>query len=86
MPHPLATKLQPLSYSLDIFKVPCKVYVYAEEYFGIPEMKSPFEAIYNRLKSDPGWKTYSLPFGHDLLVLAPVEVFSIIREALEELN
>jgi pimeloyl-ACP methyl ester carboxylesterase len=85
-PHPLATKLQPLNYSLDIFNVPTKVYVYAEEYFGVPGMISPFEVIYNRLSHDPGWKTYSLPVGHDLLNTAPDEVFEIVKAALADIG
>lgn len=85
-PHPLATKLQPLHYSEDIFKVSTKVYVYAEEYFGVPGMISPFEVIYNRLKADSGWTTYSLPVGHDLLNTAPEEVFEIVTAALTKIS
>ena len=85
-PHPLATKLQPLHYSEDIFNVDTKVYVYAEEYFGVPGMISPFEVIYNRLKADPGWTTYSLPAGHDLLNTAPEEVFEIVTTALAKIS
>ncbi len=85
-PHPLATKLQPMNYSLDIFDVPTKVYVYAEEYFGVPGMISPFEVIYNRLSQDAGWKTYSLPVGHDLLNTAPDEVFEIVKAALADIG
>jgi pimeloyl-ACP methyl ester carboxylesterase len=86
MPHPLATKLQPLHYSEDIFKVETKVYVYAEEYFGVPGMISPFEVIYKRLSNDSGWTTYSLPFGHDLLVAAPAEILEIVQTALAEIE
>jgi pimeloyl-ACP methyl ester carboxylesterase len=85
-PHPLATKLQPMNYSLDIFDVPTKVYVYAEEYFGVPGMISPFEVIYDRLSQDAGWKTYSLPVGHDLLNTAPDEVFEIVKAALADIG
>jgi pimeloyl-ACP methyl ester carboxylesterase len=85
-PHPLATKLQPLNYSEDIFKVKTKVYVYAEEYFGVPGMISPFEVIYRRLSQDAGWTTHSLPFGHDLLVAAPAEILEIIESTLAEIE
>ncbi len=85
-PHPLATKLQPLNYSLDIFTVATKVYVYAEEYFGVPGMISPFEVIYKRLSQDPGWKTYSLPVSHDLLNSAPDDVFEIVKAALADIG
>ncbi len=85
-PHPLATKLQPMNYSLDIFDVPTKVYVYAEEYFGVPGMIRPSEVIYKRLSQDPGWKTYSLPVSHDLLNSAPDDVFEIVKAALADIG
>lgn len=85
-PHPLATKLQPLHYSESVFEVENKVYVYAEKYFGVPGMVSPFEAIYKRLNDSQGWTTYSLPFGHDLMAEAPSEILRIVEATLERLN
>lgn len=82
MPHPLATMLQPLHYSETIFEVENKTYIFAEKYFGIPGMQSPFEAFYNRLQDDEGWVTYSLPYGHDLMDEAPSAVFEILSNAL----
>jgi pimeloyl-ACP methyl ester carboxylesterase len=85
-PHPLATKLQPLHYSENVFDVANKVYVYAEKYFGVPGMVSPFEVIYDRLKDDQGWTTYSLPYGHDLMAEAPQEMLQIVEAALGKLD
>jgi pimeloyl-ACP methyl ester carboxylesterase len=83
MPHPLGTKMQALNYSEDVFNCPTKVYVYAEEYFGIPEMKSPFTAYYERLKSTPGWKAHSWPHGHDLIAQVPDKVAALILETVD---
>lgn len=85
-PHPLASKLQPLTYSESVFNLENKVFVYAEKYFGVPGMISPFEAIYKRLKDDPGWTTYSLPYGHDLLEEAPEMVLQIVETSLEKVQ
>ena len=83
MPHPLATKVQPLKYSAEMFaKVPAKVYVYAEDYFGIPEMRSPFTAYYERLRQTPGWIAHSWPFGHDLVAQVPDRVSALILETV----
>lgn len=82
MPHPLGTKLQALNYSESVFDVPTKVYVYAEKYFGVPEMKSPFTVIYNRLRETDGWTTYSWPNGHDLVAEVPEKVTELILETV----
>lgn len=83
MPHPLGTMLQPLHYSESIFEVNNKTFIFAEKYFGIPGMQSPFEVFYNRLKNDPGWATYSLPYGHDILEEAPEVIFGLLVKALK---
>ena len=83
MPHPLGTMLQPLHYSATVFNAPVKVYVFAEKFFGIPEMLSPFKAIYDRLSEDPSWTTYSLPLGHDVVVEAPDRIVELINSAVK---
>ena len=82
MPHPLATMLQPLNYSKSIFEVENKTFIFAEKYFGVPGMQSPFEAFYKRLKDDTGWVTYSLPYGHDVLDEAPEVISEILVSSL----
>lgn len=83
MPHPLATMLQPLHYSESIFDVENKTFIFAQKYFGIPGMQSPFEAFYNRLKDDSGWEAYSLPYGHDIVEEAPEVVLELLVKALK---
>lgn len=82
MPHPLATMLQPLNYSKSIFELENKTFIYAEKYFGVPGMQSPFEAFYNRLKDDAAWTTYSLPYGHDVVEEAPEVILDLLGRAL----
>jgi pimeloyl-ACP methyl ester carboxylesterase len=82
MPHPLGTMLQPLHYSDDIFQVENKTYIYAENYFGVPGMQSPFETFYERLKGDQGWVTHSVPYGHDVVEEAPAVVLELLAAAL----
>jgi pimeloyl-ACP methyl ester carboxylesterase len=81
MPHPLATKLQPLNYSADLFAKQRNVYVFAEKGFHEPNPKGAFEHVYRRYLTDSNWETVSLPHGHDLPTEAPGEVANIIHEA-----
>lgn len=77
MAHPLATKLQPLDYSIAKYQSFPKVYVHALNGFG-PGADHFFAKGYDRVKSQPGWTTYELPAGHDLATELPVEVLKII--------
>ena len=79
MPHPLATKLQPLNYSADLFEKQRNIYVFAEKGFHEPNPKGVFENVYRRYLTDPNWETVSLPFGHDLPTEAPTEIANIIH-------
>lgn len=82
MPQPLACMLQPVTYNEAIFEAPTKVYVWAEKFFGIPEIPSPFEPIYNRLRAQEGWQTYSVPYGHDLVEECPGVVLELLKETI----
>jgi pimeloyl-ACP methyl ester carboxylesterase len=82
MPHPLGTMLQPLHYSDSVFKVQNKTYVFAEKFFGVPGMQSPFEAFYEQFKDDAGWVAHSVPYGHDLVEEAPGVVLELLVDAL----
>jgi pimeloyl-ACP methyl ester carboxylesterase len=79
MPHPLATKKQPLNYSQTKFQECNKIYVHAEQGFG-PGGEHFFARCYERVKAFGDWKTYSLPAGHDLATELPWEVLDIISE------
>jgi pimeloyl-ACP methyl ester carboxylesterase len=77
MPHPFATKLQPLIYSSEKFKTFQKIYVHAELGFG-PDLRHFFLDIYQRIQTESDWITYSLPVGHDVATEAPDDVIEII--------
>ena len=78
MPHPLATKIQPLMYSAEKFKTFHKVFVHASEGFG-PDEGPFFLEGFLRIQSEPDWITYSIPAGHDLATQAPEEILGIIN-------
>lgn len=77
-PHPLATKLQTLTYSEKAFSAPVKVFVFAEKYFGVPGQVSPFKRISERLAQDPAWQVEIWPYGHDLVAEAPERLVELI--------
>lgn len=79
MPHPIATKLQPLFYSRAKFDGFNKVYVHAARGFG-SGLEHFFERGYERASTEPGWTTYSIDAGHDLTTDAPDEVLQIILQ------
>lgn len=82
-PHPFATMMQPLHYQHDSLQGMRKVFVFAEKYFGIDQMRSPFQAFYERYRDHEDWSTYSLPVGHDLIVEAPERVLEIILASID---
>nr|WP_196489063.1 alpha/beta hydrolase [Burkholderia cepacia] len=78
-PHPLATFLDSLPSTAAHEQVRRKVYVLAGAY-GPPSLVAIAEARRNR--SD--WLVYELPFGHDLMLDAPMQVTDILLEAAGE--
>ena len=40
-----------------------------------------FDRAYDALKSDPSWRTYDVPCGHDVMVDAPDRLTEILLEA-----
>jgi pimeloyl-ACP methyl ester carboxylesterase len=77
-PHPLATKLEPVTYDQVRFAAIDKVFVFAEKWFHDPSVSSPIEASYIRASNDPRWVTHSWPFGHDLVREAGQQVAELI--------
>jgi len=67
-PHPLASFLQRIKIANTPPRIP-RGYLYLS---GWPN--SPFTALYERLRQDPEWQTFSLPVGHN-----------VMREAFDEL-
>jgi pimeloyl-ACP methyl ester carboxylesterase len=39
-----------------------------------------FDAVYKRLSSDPGWRTYEIPCGHDVMIDMPERLSEILIE------
>ena len=50
-----------------------RVFVYASGWD-----ETPFAAQYQRLLQDPSWIVHSIVCGHDVIKLAPDEVFDIL--------
>ena len=82
MPHPLATKLQPLHFSQQRLDSLDKTYVHAERGFG-PGVEHFFAEGYRRAQTEPGWSTQSLAAGHDLAAELPDQVLKIILQVCE---
>lgn len=85
-PHPLATKLQPLSYNKTKFDMLNKIFVFAEKWFHNPEVSSPLKPVLDRIVQEPGWITQSWPFGHDLLKEAPDLLIKLLLENIGDWN
>lgn len=84
-PHPLATKIQPLNYSLEKFEAISKVYVHAELGFG-PDEDHFLLQCYRRCFESKNWKTYTLSAGHDLATEQPEAVIEIIGKVFMKSN
>lgn len=76
-PHPLLTFKQGLPAVGAHERVPQKVYVRATG-IAVPF----YDRILAERRNRPGWKTFELPFGHDLMVDAPHEVSEILLGTL----
>lgn len=76
-PHPLATKLQMLNYDQTKFDSLDKVFVYCTEWFRNGDV-SPFLPIVERLKTEPGWTTFTWNVGHDTIGEAAEKVIELI--------
>ena len=73
-PHPLGSFLQALH--LGKAALPGKrVFVYASSW-----QATPFAAQYERLQQDPDWIVHNIACGHDIINIAPDEVFDILME------
>jgi pimeloyl-ACP methyl ester carboxylesterase len=77
-PHPLGSFLQALH--LGEAAMPARrVFVYASDWEA-----TPFAAQYRRLLDDPGWIVHSIACGHNVIKLAPDEVFEILMQTARE--
>ena len=76
--QPVGVALQPIRLTGARERVPKKAYVLAADYDS-----PPFRAYYEACKADPGWITYEMPCGHDVMVDMPERLAEILLEAAE---
>jgi pimeloyl-ACP methyl ester carboxylesterase len=74
-PHPLATLLDKIALTGARDRIAKKAYVRAQHY-----PNPGFDAAYARLQSDPAWRVYTLPCGHDVMVDMPERLAEILEE------
>lgn len=55
-----------------------RLYVFAAGWNG------PFRPIYDRVREDSGWRTYSLACGHDVMVDMPQETADVLELATKD--
>lgn len=76
--QPVGVALQPIRLTGARDRVPRKAYVLAAAY------DSPqFRAYYEACRADPGWRTYEMPCGHDLMVDMPERLVEILLEVAQ---
>jgi len=74
-PHPVGVSLQPIRLTGARDRVPSKAYVLAT---GVPSPQ--FVAYHQKLRSDPSWRLYEVPCGHDVMVDMPERLAEILVE------
>jgi pimeloyl-ACP methyl ester carboxylesterase len=74
-PHPIGSFLQALRLGQGTTAAH-RVFVYASDWEA-----TPFAAQYQRLRQDPDWIVHRIACGHDVINIAPDEVFDILMEA-----
>jgi pimeloyl-ACP methyl ester carboxylesterase len=74
--HPLKALQEPVRLSGNHLRVSNLIYILAGDY-----RPSQFAAIHERLRTDPAWRTHSVPSGHDVMVERPHELAAILLGA-----
>ena len=74
-PHPAATLTDRITITGARDRVAKKTYIRAKGYPSVP-----FDAAQARLASDPAWRVYELPCGHDAMVDMPDRLAKILLE------
>ena len=72
-PHPLAAFQQAVRLTGRWQEVREKVFIYASGW-----AETPFTPTYEALKADPAWTVKTLPTRHDIVLVAPDELVSIV--------
>lgn len=73
--QPTFVSLQPIVLTGARDKVAKKTYIRATSY---PNPR--FDGFFEKLKTDPGWRTYGVPSGHDVMVDMPDRLAEILLE------
>ncbi|MGW0703321.1 alpha/beta fold hydrolase [Streptomyces sp. NPDC002867] len=79
-PHPLASLLQSIRLEGALDRYRSRDYVYATGWDG----QSPFTALYERLCSDPAWRTHALACGHNVMRDAPDELLKVLLATAQD--
>ena len=75
-PQPIAVILQPIKLSGALERLRKKAYIRAPKY-----PQPAFDSVLSgRRKTDPSWRTYEVPCGHDVMVDMPGELTEILLE------
>ncbi|MGK5640190.1 alpha/beta fold hydrolase [Streptomyces sp. URMC 126] len=76
-PHPLASLLQEIRLEGRFDRDGGRDYVYATGWPG----GSPFAPLYERLRTDPAWRTHALASGHNVMGDAPDALLEVLLDA-----
>jgi pimeloyl-ACP methyl ester carboxylesterase len=74
-PHPLATFTDRITLTGAHERIAKKAYIRAKGYPSVP-----FDGFCERLKTDPTWRVYELPSGHDAMIDMPERLSEILLE------
>jgi hypothetical protein len=74
-PQPIGVSLQPIKLSGALDRLNKKTYIRAPKY-----SQPNFDAYYQAKKSDPSWRTYEVPCGHDVMIDMPDRLVEILLE------
>ncbi|MFL4998991.1 MAG: alpha/beta fold hydrolase [Xanthobacteraceae bacterium] len=77
-PQPIATLLDRITLTGAREHVGKKTYIRARDY-----PNPAFDAAYERLQSNPAWRVYEVPCGHDVMVDMPERLTEILLEAAQ---
>ncbi|MBI4292610.1 MAG: alpha/beta hydrolase [Betaproteobacteria bacterium] len=76
VPQPIGTFTQRIRLTGARERVPRKAYIRARDY-----TNPAFDRAYARLKSDPSWRVFEVPCGHDVMVDMPELLAEILQTA-----
>lgn len=74
-PHPIGTMTEKIRLTGARERIARKTYIRAS---GYPNVS--FDKAYTRVKNDPGWRTFEVPCGHDVMIDEPDRLTEILLE------